>query len=278
MNPWDCQSNRVFGTGGAFQTLYAHEGSGRHNCSVLVETLPFDTTQVTSPANGSNPQFGDPCHPLCAGAHVPAVAFSAGQSSKAGSLGCQEEVAPTLRGGSSGTNQVPTVCIDGDIARGAYMGKNGKGWNTDGVASTITTIDVPAVMTQYGEELAGTLTARGDSSPCHDKWQNVVCMADDTANASCDVELAGTLKCGGMPPSVVSNMIVRRLMPVECERVQGFPDGWTRIPYRGKPVQECPDGPRYKALGNSMAVPVMRWIGERIAKTEQIVTREGEVK
>lgn len=57
---------------------------------------------------------------------------------------------------------------------------------------------------------------------------------------------------------------VRRLTPLECERLQGFPDGYTKIPWRGKPAGECPDGPRYKALGNSMAVPVMRWIGERI--------------
>ena len=63
--------------------------------------------------------------------------------------------------------------------------------------------------------------------------------------------------------------VLRRLMPVECERLQGFPDGWTRVPYRGKPAEECPDTPRYKALGNSMAVPVMRWIGERIAMVEE---------
>ncbi|EKS6176492.1 Dam family site-specific DNA-(adenine-N6)-methyltransferase [Salmonella enterica] len=60
-------------------------------------------------------------------------------------------------------------------------------------------------------------------------------------------------------------MQVRRLTPVECERLQGFPDNHTLIPWRGKVAADCPDGPRYKAIGNSMAVPVMRWIGERIA-------------
>ena len=64
-----------------------------------------------------------------------------------------------------------------------------------------------------------------------------------------------------------TTMAVRRLTPVECERLQGFPDGYTNIPWRGKP--EAPDGPRYKALGNSMAVPVMRWIGRRIAEALQ---------
>ena len=64
---------------------------------------------------------------------------------------------------------------------------------------------------------------------------------------------------------------VRRLTPRECERLQGFPDDYTAIPWRGKPAAECPDGPRYKALGNSMAVPVVRWIGRRIAMVDAIL-------
>lgn len=51
-----------------------------------------------------------------------------------------------------------------------------------------------------------------------------------------------------------------------CERLQGFPDNWTRIPYRGKSAENCPDSPRYRAIGNSWAVPCVRWIGERIQK------------
>jgi DNA (cytosine-5)-methyltransferase 1 len=81
--------------------------------------------------------------------------------------------------------------------------------------------------------------------------------------------LRGSPSGGGHPlPAVMSAMQVRRLTPVECERLQGFPDNYTNIPWRKKP--ESPDGPRYKALGNSMAVPVMRWIGERINQVEQI--------
>lgn len=57
---------------------------------------------------------------------------------------------------------------------------------------------------------------------------------------------------------------IRRLTPLECERLQGFPDNYTQIEWRGKPAEQCPDSLRYKAIGNSMAVPVMRWIGERI--------------
>jgi len=67
---------------------------------------------------------------------------------------------------------------------------------------------------------------------------------------------------------VLQPMAVRRLTPNECYRLQGFPDNWGRIPWKGKPAEECPDGPQYKACGNSMAVPVMRWIGEQIARVE----------
>ena len=84
------------------------------------------------------------------------------------------------------------------------------------------------------------------------------------AGPSGESDLAPTLRkeMGDNQPAVRIDMQVRRLTPVECERLQGFPDGYTNIPWRKKP--ESPDGPRYKALGNSMAVPVMRWIGERI--------------
>lgn len=62
---------------------------------------------------------------------------------------------------------------------------------------------------------------------------------------------------------------IRRLTPRECERLMGFPDDWTRIPWRGRPAEQCPDSPRYKACGNSMCVNVMRWIGMRIEMAER---------
>jgi DNA-cytosine methyltransferase len=73
------------------------------------------------------------------------------------------------------------------------------------------------------------------------------------------------------PIAVLHSMAIRRLTPKECERLQGFPDDWTKIPYRNKEADQCPDGPRYKACGNSMAVPVMRWIGERINLIESML-------
>jgi len=68
---------------------------------------------------------------------------------------------------------------------------------------------------------------------------------------------------GNRTPTLLQHMAVRRLTPIECEVLQGFPKNYTNIPWRKK--EESPDGPRYKALGNSMAVPVMHWIGKRIA-------------
>lgn len=202
-------------------------------------------------------------------------------------------------------------------------------------------------LSQYGTEIAGCLTARGDSSPCADRGQNIVCMTGTQAHCHISDEIAGcltahmgkddapvvvggpnfenaahepfgfaqswganhphmvasgsrsnpiamgdlnahtaicrnvclSLKRGGNgamvaseigdKPTGVNPMLVRRLTPLECERLQGFPDGHTLIAWKGKPAEECPDGPRYKAIGNSMAVPVMRWIGKRIAAVDK---------
>jgi DNA (cytosine-5)-methyltransferase 1 len=70
---------------------------------------------------------------------------------------------------------------------------------------------------------------------------------------------------------IVSQKKIRRFTPLECERLQGFPDNYTMIPWRNRPAEKCPDTPRYKAIGNSMAVPVVRWIGERIELVEKIL-------
>ena len=129
--------------------------------------VPFDTTQITSAANRSNPKPGDPCHPLAAHAHAPALAF-----------GWQNAAA--------------------------------QGMPVDTIAPTL------------------------------DKSKH---------------------------PATATATAVRRLMPVECERLQGFKDGHTAIMWRGKPAA---DGPRYKALGNSWAVNCARWIGCRIEAVESI--------
>ncbi len=245
----------------------AADAQRRAGCGHRV--LPFDTTQMTSPQNGSNPQWGDPCHPLCAQGHTPTVCIglSAGQSATAGSIAAQPEIAPTLRAGESGTNQVPSVCyaIAGNIiGREPENGGHHLGVEDDGAMFTLTTADRHAVAFSWSQdadfsvvdECTPTLRAAHSGEPA-------VCMADDTAREAVDEDLAGTLKCGGMPPTVAYDYIVRRLMPVECERLQGFPDGWTDL-------GGTPDAPRYKACGNSMAVPVIRHIGRRIEAVDSI--------
>lgn len=87
----------------------------------------------------------------------------------------------------------------------------------------------------------------------------------NSSNVSSPLLRTGADKGPGCEAVIQHAMQVRRLTPTECERLQGFPDGYTAIPWRGKPADQCPDGPRYKALGNSWAVPNVRWIGERIA-------------
>lgn len=77
-------------------------------------------------------------------------------------------------------------------------------------------------------------------------------------------------------PFQVQGFNYAKSTPSEQKRGRGFPDDWTLIPWKGRPAEECPDGPRYKAIGNSMAVPVMRWLGERIAVADQIPPEEVE--
>lgn len=245
----------------------AADAQRRAGCGHRV--LPFDTTQMTSPQNGSNPQWGDPCHPLCVQGHTPTVCIglSAGQSATAGSIAAQPEIAPTLRAGESGTNQVPSVCyaIAGNIiGREPENGGHHLGVEDDGAMFALTTADRHAVAFSWSQD-AG-FSAVDECTPtlrAAHSGEHAACMADDTAREAVDEDLAGTLKCGGMPPTVAYDYIVRRLMPVECERLQGFPDGWTDL-------GGTPDAPRYKACGNSMAVPVIRHIGRRIEAVDSI--------
>lgn len=115
-------------------------------------------------------------------------------------------------------------------------------------------------------DLSGALAAHPGA-----KQQTYVFAGQNSAKAglSLDGDTSPTLSATKQPTLSTRNL-VRRLTPVECERLQGFEDGWTDVPYRGR--EHAPDSPRYKALGNSMAVPVMAWIGRRIQQTEEAVS------
>lgn len=103
-------------------------------------------------------------------------------------------------------------------------------------------------------------------------------LAENTINRSLNaggngpgfkMETAYTQQTAGVMGVAVCPDAPRMITPIECERLMGFPDNWTRIPWKGKPEEECPDSPRYKACGNSMCVNVMRWIGMRIEMVER---------
>jgi len=119
-------------------------------------------------------------------------------------------------------------------------------------------------------EQAKTVTSGGDLSTyvtgCFKPGQSAA-----SRSIGYEEDIAPSLEGGGggnNKPALAQGMTVRRLTPRECERLQGFPDDYTLVPFRGKPAA---DGNRYKALGNSMAVPVMRWLGERIKLIEEIM-------
>lgn len=134
-------------------------------------------------------------------------------------------------------------------------------------------------------EVCNTITADWHAPAVYPINEPVVCMTDTQANTSYGGEVCGTLTSHAMKDAPVlacgdgrqNEWTVRRLTPRECERLQGFPDDWTLIQWKGRPAEECPDGPRYKAIGNSMAVPVMRWLGERIAMANEIPPEEVEL-
>jgi DNA (cytosine-5)-methyltransferase 1 len=120
--------------------------------------------------------------------------------------------------------------------------QNGKGWNDDGTAYTV-----------------DTHATQGVAQPM--VWDTTNITSPQNGSNPKPGDPCFTLAKGQHPP-LLTSMAVRRLTPVECERLQGFPDNYTNIPWRK--AAESPDGPRYKALGNSWAVPVVAWIGKRI--------------
>lgn len=245
----------------------------------ILDALPFDTTQITSPQNGSNPHFGDPCHPLAATAHPPAAV-------------CETVFAESI--------VEPTFCIQGNtIDRADTAGANGTGVKED-VCYTLNTIDRPAVafvldcrnMTA-NEELSATLQAKSNGGQslnyinpvcyaattepnmviCDDcspairsrdyKDPNIVCYdARGNSDGLTSPTITGdhNRRVTDYTAIIVEQIrwIVRRLTPTECERLQGYPDGWTDlgewIDSKGK-AHKPADSPRYKALGNSIALP-----------------------
>lgn len=151
-------------------------------------------------------------------------------------------------------------CANGDISH--TLKAEGFDGSEDGTGRGIPVIAFGGGNTGGNIDVAACLTTKGQRID----FDVETFAVHGTQDPDVNLELAHALGCNhGQENAISKGMLVRRLMPVECERLQGFPDNHTLISWRGKEATECPDGPRYRAIGNSMAVPVMRWIGQRIA-------------
>jgi site-specific DNA-cytosine methylase len=180
------------------------------------------------------------------------------------------------------TTGAQAIAIQGTIiGRGENAGPQGTGATEGGPMFTLTKTDIHGVCHQMPGSVAPTI---GASGPPYSRTGNERVEAEalavttssplhfDTYNQTTS-DISFTLSCSASDANhtgtvFVPNMAVRRLTPNECYRLQGFPDNWGNIPWKGKPEGQAPDGPQYKAAGNSMAVPVMRWIGSRIAAVD----------
>ena len=207
----------------------------------ILDALPFDTTQITSPQNGSSPHFGDPCHPLAATAHPPAAVCKTVFAEQDYSTYKESACVKALK--SSGG----TLGCGGDsiVAEPLIFDARGNG---DGQTSPTMTGDHNGRVTDYTAIAAQQVGAD---------------LYNGTLTGDKAVTLTTATGQGGANtgPSVIEKIIrwiVRRLTPTECERLQGYPDGWTDlgewIDSKGKTHKDA-DTPRYKALGNSIALP-----------------------
>ena len=243
MNPWDAQSARVYDQDGAWHSLNANENGGMARDSVL-----------------------------CAG-------FKLGNSEQARSIGYQEELSPTLNA-ECGGNKPAVVALDMthacDVIREcgeqvpALQARMGTGGNQ---------VPLTYQMNGFGDYRAAEVASSCKQRDFKDST-DLVC-AVDCRNFREGGEVNGTLQAkesGGqslnLNNTIRQNMVVRRLTPMECERLQGFPDGWTDIgdwvktDKRGREikVKGSADSPRYKALGNSIALPFWDWMLRRMAR------------
>lgn len=205
-----------------------HACGGNKPAAVAPAAMAFDTTQITSKENGSHPEFGKPCHTLNANAHAPRVVLDMTHACDV-IRECGETAQNFHARMGTGGNQVPLTYQDvtGTLSPGAHAGSyNGQDAYND-------------MLVCWTPDVSHTLRAKAN------------CAYREDAETY-----------------PVQNMVVRRLTPLECERLQGFPDGWTDIgdytDSTGK-KRKTSDSARYKALGNSIALPFWRWMFGRMA-------------
>ena len=232
--------------GGKMDVSYDVVGTLRANAKghdpIVFDALPFDTTQLTSPQNGSNPHWGDPCHPLAASAHTPSAVVKVFDARGNG----DGQIVPTITGNHE-SRITDCTAIAVDLYNGAVTGDTAASVTCRSIASH----SGPQVMESYGIG-----NGQAHASVTKEKSGTLDTMHDAQAVAIEHME----------PPRAIS-WIVRRLTPTECERLQGYPDGWTDIgewtDTKGK-KHKAADSPRYKALGNSIALPQWFWIVQKM--------------
>lgn len=258
LTPWDSQTNRVYGADGIFPTLPAQENSGQNRQSVFCVPINDkatrfsgggDTRKDDGAGNGLGiGHDGDPSPTITAADRhgVYCAGFKLGNSENARSIGYAEELAPTLNAECGGNKPaILDMSHANDVIRECgsvvptLQSRMGTGGN-----------QVPLTY----QEVAGTLSpgAHAGSYNGQDAYNDMlICQPEE-------LETYGSFQ----------NAVVRRLTPTECERLQGFPDGWTDIgawtDERGKLHKESSDSARYKALGNSIALPPWKWVLKRL--------------
>lgn len=217
---------------------------------------------------------GSPC--IDRGPNIVCAAFKAGQGAKANGIGYAEECAPTLSAVSSGLNQCPSVLI---FDRAQITSPDNRSTvGPDKPCPALHTFgEVPAVCYQmqgFGDYREGNVASSCKQRDYKDSTDLVVSSVD-CRNFTEGGEINGTLQAkesGGqslnLQNTIRTGMIVRRLTPMECERLQGYPDGWTDIgewrDSKGK-LRDSADSPRYKACGNSIALPFWDFLAKRIS-------------
>lgn len=215
------------------QTLTARARTGGNQVPLVqVQPLVFNPNEGITEKGGGF-ALSEDVTPTLKTDHNPAVAFASNQRDEVREL----EVAGALAA-QPGIKQQTYIC------------------RADGQANAMTSVDMAPTLTSHAKKDPPLIYPAEDSI-----GEDALIQRDMSATLS--THNTQTLITGGREKR---SLTVRRLTPRECERLQGFPDDYTDIPYRNK--EHAPDGPRYKALGNSMAVPVMRWIGERIRMVE----------
>lgn len=190
------------------------------------------------------------------------AAFKAGNGPKARSLGYEEEISPTLTSVQSGGNGTPTIVCFTQNQRNEVRLIGGDGQVSGGVMAQ------PGMKNNnYICELSHdeeSVNSNGESvmpAICASEYKGVQNQKDHSGGYV--IDKTNEKKKNGLS--------VRKLMPIETERLMGFPDNHTAIPWNGKSADECPDSPRYKACGNSFCVNCIEWIGRRIEMVEKSI-------